>query len=154
MEDFKTQSREDINARFDQELIEFIEKAPIPAGPPIIPDGIVFPFMMVYHRKRVTASNNNYLVAVVIASIGDLSMCKRSLTHKGWPTMAMMFDVPEHMKDDPMQNRVLFHKFQNWDYLSSVLTEEEKQIIPDLKKMYPCPETQVKGKKGQYKLIF
>jgi hypothetical protein len=145
--------REEMNERWDRELAELIAKSPIPAGPPEIPPGITFPFLMVYHRKKVSNRNNNYLMAAVIENIGDLTIISRNLAHKGWPNKTLMFDIPEFMLGW-VTNRYMYWRYNNWDEIAPDLSDSDRMLIPELKKLFPCPTTQVVDKKGQYKLIF
>jgi len=143
-------------SHWDTELAEMIQKYfpdGYPPKPPVVPPEIQFPFMMVFHRKKVTDQNYRYLAAAAIHNISDMIILKRNLKSKGWPTMTMMFDLPDFMKiDTGFRYRMWW--FQNWDDISRILSPSDLELLPDLKELFPCPTGQVKDKKGQYKLIF
>lgn len=138
--------------QFDRELAAFISKTPIPKEPEI-PAEITFPFMMVFYRKKPSLRNHNYLMAVAIFSIADLTVCVRSLTHKGWPVMTLIFDLPDFMQDDQKNNRYIYYKFQSWSDIIPILSDSDKMLITDMGEMYPCKIAYMKEKSGQLKFI-
>lgn len=130
-----------LNFKVSKELQEMIKK-------------IEFPFIVVFYRKKVSLRNSNYLNLSVIRSLGDYGSLQRTLKHHGWPITAMTFKVCSQLLEfGKHNNRTMYIKLQNWDEVIKYLVEEEKYLIPIMKQLYPCPETQVKTKKGQYKLI-
>lgn len=137
---------------WDDQLIELINKYPIPEEP-IVPPEIRFPFMMIYYRKKPSLRNNNYLMAVAIFSISDYSITRKNLSHKGWSTETLMFDLPEFMRDDHELNRYLYYKFHDWDHISRILSTEDKTLLLQLKDLFPCKTVYLKEKNGQYKFI-
>lgn len=115
---------------------------------------IEFPFTAVFYRKKVSLRNSNYLNLSVIRSLGDYGSLKRTFKHHGWPITAMTFKVCNQLLEfGKHNNRTMYIKLQNWDEVIKYIVKEEKCLIPIMKQLYPCPETQVKTKKGQYKLI-
>jgi len=138
-------------SRWDEELSHWDLTVP---EEPIIPPEITFPFMMVFHRKKISQRNNNYLAAAAIFKLCDLSILKRNFAHKGWPNMTLMFDLPEFMMDCENHNRYVLWGFRNWKDIERVLSPKDKMLIPDMMELFPCPNTQILTKKGQYKLIF
>jgi hypothetical protein len=137
---------------WDKQLLELIEKYPIPKIPEI-PPGITFPFMIVYYRKKLSLRNNNYLMAVPIFTIADHYIIRRNLTHKGWPIQTLIFDIPEFMKSDHEYSRYSLYKYHDWDHINKILSDEDKKLLPQLKELYPCKTTYMKEKNGQYKFI-
>jgi len=144
----------EISTRLDKDLVELIQKTDFCTEPPVIPPEITFPFMMVFHRKKISVRNNNYLVGTAIFKLCDIMIQKRNLAHKGWPNMTLMFDLPEFMIKYQHANRYVSWCFQDWNDLERVISENDKLLIPELKTLFPCPATQIKEKKGQFKLIF
>lgn len=138
-------------SQWDAELDKFDLTEP---EEPVIPPEITFPFMMVFHRNKISQRNNNYLVGCAIFRLCDISILKRNLAHKGWPNMTLMFDLPDFMHVCENQNRYVSWIFQNWQDIERVLSSNDKQLIPDLMDLFPCPCTQVMEKKGQFKIIF
>ncbi|MGV8136508.1 MAG: hypothetical protein AB2L20_14965 [Mangrovibacterium sp.] len=141
---------------WDAELVEMIRKyfpAGYPPQPPVVPPELTFPFMMVFYRKKVTDRNYRYLAAAAIHNLSDMVILKRNLKHKGWPTMTLMFDLPDFMTDISGY-RYRMYWFQNWDDIARILSPADRELIPELKELFPCPQGQVKDKKGQYRLIF
>lgn len=141
-------------SRWDKELVEYVAKKPFMTTEPEIPEEIKFPFMMVFHRKKISQRNNNYLVGCAIMKLCDMSVLKSNLKHKGWPNMTLMFDLPKFMIPHETDNRYVSWIFQNWMDLERVLSPSDKLLVPALMELFPCPSTQVLTKKGQYKLIF
>lgn len=138
---------------WDRQLIDFINKNPIPEEP-IIPLEITFPFMMVYYRKKLSLRNHNYLLAVAIFSIADYASSKRSIVHKGWATPTLMFDLPEFMKDDHLNNRYIYYKFHDWNSIEHILSVQDKLLIPNMEELFPCNKlVKLREKNGQYKFI-
>ncbi len=148
---------EELKKQWDVQVKEMIQKYfpdGYPPEPPVVPPCIKFPFMVVFHRNKISSRNNDYLVAVAVFKMSDLAVCKRSLKHKGWPNMTLMFDLPEFMKNDHFNNRHIYWFYRNWDDIERHLSPTDKMLLPDLKELYPCPITRVKDKKGQFKLVF
>lgn len=151
MMDLQTKMRIERDEEWDKQLEEFIQKNP--PAPEFPAEIIKFPFMMVYYRKKISARNRKYLVAVGLESPCDFSIVSRNLKHKGWPVMAMYFDLPEWMMQTPEQTRYSYYTFLNWDSIERIISSDERKMIPDLKEMFPCPITQIKEKSGQYTLV-
>ncbi|HAH24900.1 MAG TPA: hypothetical protein DCL77_14295 [Prolixibacteraceae bacterium] len=150
-------SHQETMAAWDREAAAIIQKYfgdNYPPIEPVIPPEITFPFMMVFHRKKISQRNNNYLVASPIFQLCDIAILKRNLAHKGWPNMTLMFDLPDFMIKNKHPYRYLSWIFQDWNDLERILSPSDKLLIPDLNTQFPCPSTQILTKKGQYKLIF
>lgn len=139
----------------NEQLIDMMVKYNVPYNlkRPVRMDKIKYPFMIVFYRKKISLRNSKYLALCVIRTFSDYSNFKRNLKHKGWGLETMLFDLSKSMEHIRHDVRMIYKKYQNWDDLGKDLSNRDRSFIPMLKQKYPCPETQLKDKKGQYKII-
>ena len=65
-----------------------------------------------------------------------------------------MFDLPEFMKDDHLNNRYIYYKFHDWNSIEHILSVQDKLLIPNMEELFPCNKlVKLREKNGQYKFI-
>lgn len=143
-----------VQERMDTELEEAIARFR-PAPPCPVWLQAMFPFMMIYYRKKISVRNTNYLIATPIYSYAELNEISRNLKHKGWPFLTNFWDIPAFMFKWKTYNRYCYLKIQNWEEAERILSAFDRHFIPDMNEKFPCPPTSILEKKtNQYKLIF
>jgi hypothetical protein len=111
------------------------------------------PFLLVLYRIKISYRNPQYLAVLPVWEIDGLPGKLHNLKHKGWGKIAIMFTVPDWIKQDPTAPRWNWWKVKDWNGMKHFVSEGEAYFLPVLEKYYPTPIVIAKDKKGQFKLL-